>query len=125
MSSSGPKEELQSSKQSYDAQLRTIPISRLLNDDKQAITTLIDAGVQDGFFYVDLRAAETQSILDASAELTQLAEGLFDLPKEALAKFDLDVIGPSKIDGYKPAGRNTGVAAGKQDGFEIHLVRQR
>jgi hypothetical protein len=110
---------------SSSAKLRIIPISGLLNHDEQAIKTLLTAGVEDGFFYLDLRASETQCLLDASAKLTELAGRLFDFPKETLAKFDLDVIGPSKIDGYKPAGRNTGVAAGKQDGFEIHLVRER
>jgi hypothetical protein len=108
---------------SSSAKLRTIQISSLLNHDEVAIKTLLNAGVEDGFFYLDLRASKTQCLLDASAELTELAVRLFDFPKETLAKFDLDVIGPSKIDGYKPAGRNTGVAAGKQDGFEIHLVR--
>ncbi|CAN9481912.1 unnamed protein product [Alternaria alternata] len=84
---------------SSSAKLRTITISGLLNHDELAIKTLLTAGVEDGFFYLDLRASETQCLLDASAGLTELAGRLFDLPKEELAKFDLDVIGPSKIDG--------------------------
>ncbi|CAN9428384.1 unnamed protein product [Alternaria alternata] len=84
---------------SSSAKLRTITIFGLLNHDELAIKTLLTAGVEDGFFYLDLRASETQCLLDASAGLTELAGRLFDLPKEELAKFDLDVIGPSKIDG--------------------------
>ncbi|CAN9255024.1 unnamed protein product [Alternaria alternata] len=75
---------------SSSAKLRTITIFGLLNHDELAIKTLLTAGVEDGFFYLDLRASETQCLLDASAGLTELAGRLFDLPKEELAKFDLD-----------------------------------
>ncbi|KAF2807213.1 putative 2OG-Fe(II) oxygenase family oxidoreductase [Mytilinidion resinicola] len=103
-------------------ELRTISFSALARDNTAAIAEVFEAGFQDGFFYLDLRDAETQPLLDSIEELYQLSETLFDSDQKELMKYDLDIIGPSKIDGYKPAGRNTGVASGKQDGFEIYLI---
>ena len=113
----------QTSRGTQTAHLKTILLSSLLDGDEISTTDLVEAGVQDGFFYIDLRNSEAQCLLDILEELFQLNAALFSLPEDELIKFDLDIIGPSKIDGYKPSGRNTGVVSGKQDGFQIYLVR--
>ncbi|KAF2733877.1 putative 2OG-Fe(II) oxygenase family oxidoreductase [Polyplosphaeria fusca] len=102
--------------------LKVIPFARLEEGDEATIAALLEAGTQSGFFYLDLQHKTSQSLLNAVDDVYQLSKSLFDLTQNELITHDLDVIGPSKIDGYKPAGRNTGVARGKQDGFEIYLV---
>jgi len=80
-------------------QLKTVSFSSLLNGNESAVSELLRAAVQDGFFYLDLRHAVTQPLLDVVENLYKLNETLFSLDEQSLMKYDLDVIGPSKIDG--------------------------
>ena len=79
--------------------LKTVSFSSLLNGNESAASELLQAAVQDGFFYLDLHHAETQPLLDAVENLYKLNDNLFSLDQQSLMKYDLDVIGPSKIDG--------------------------
>jgi non-haem dioxygenase in morphine synthesis N-terminal len=117
--------------------LPTISLSNLIDDDPGSVESLYQAGTSNGFFYLDCRGSHGTDLLRQVEYMYEVAEQVFDLEFSEKMQFDLDVIGPAKIDGlgtssccgialipyrYKPAGRNTGVSAGKQDGFEIYLV---
>lgn len=81
------------------ASLKELSFLALLNGESSAIADLHDAGVKDGFFYLDLRNPQTQIILDEVEKLYDVAENIFHLPLEHKLKYDVDKIGPAKIDG--------------------------
>jgi hypothetical protein len=81
------------------ASLKVITFSSLLNSETRAIADLHKAGVENGFFYLDLRNPQTQTLLDEVERLYGVAESIFRLPLEEKLKYDLDQIGPAKIDG--------------------------
>jgi isopenicillin N synthase-like dioxygenase len=81
------------------ASLKVISFLALLNGESSAAADLHDAGVKDGFFYLDLRNPQTQMLLDEVEKLYDVAENIFRLPLEHKLKYDADKIGPAKIDG--------------------------
>ena len=82
------------------ALLKTISFSALLHGESDAIADLYSAGVEGGFFYLDVRSLEIEMILDEVNKLYGVAEDFFQLPLEEKMTFDLDKIGPHKIDGF-------------------------
>lgn len=80
--------------------LKSISFAALSKGDNEATNQLFEAGVEDGFFYLDLRGSETQPLLESVDRLYHVSEDLFSIGEENLMPYDLDVIGPAKIDGH-------------------------
>jgi isopenicillin N synthase-like dioxygenase len=81
------------------ATLQTISYSKLCQGDPSAIRLLYQAGIENGFFYLDLGGPESTQLLHEAETLFQAAEEVFDLQLEMKMTYDLDVIGPAKING--------------------------
>lgn len=67
--------------------LRTVSFSSLLHGNESAVSELLQAAVQDGFFYLDLHDAETQPLLNAVENLYKLNDTLFSLDQQSLMKW--------------------------------------
>lgn len=92
-----PDLRLKDSKMS--AALRTISLSNLIDDDPVSVESLYQAGISNGFFYLDCRGSYGTDLLRQVEYLYEAAEQVFDLEFSEKMQFDLDVIGPAKIDG--------------------------
>lgn len=103
------------------AQLETITFSALAETDPDECEKLFQACRFDGFFYLDMRETH-DDLLSAIEEIYQLEHRLFQLPSTELMQYDVDRLSSSKLNGYKPLGRNrAGLKTGK-DGFETYVV---
>lgn len=81
------------------AALPAISLSNLIDNDPGSIESLYQAGISNGFFYLDCRGSHGADLLRQVECLYEVAEQIFDLEFSEKMQFDLDVIGPAKIDG--------------------------
>ncbi len=120
------------------AQLLTIDIGRLVEGDKQEAAKLFLAAKEDGIFYLNLQDRRFVDMIGIVDEIFALSRELFDLSEEDKMQYDVDKLGPLKLNGYfviigskytavlmlalryKPVGRNLG---GKK--FHINTFRVR
>lgn len=114
------------------AQLLTVDIGRLVEGEKQEAAKLFKAAKEDGIFYLDFQARRYVDMMDLVEGIFALSKGLFDLSEEDKMHYDVDKLGPLKLNGYlviidpstndllmlalryKPVGRNLG-------GRKLHL----
>ncbi|KAH7045233.1 hypothetical protein B0J12DRAFT_603475 [Macrophomina phaseolina] len=97
----------------------------LIKDGNQTeAAKLLEACREDGIFYLNLKHLDgsDSQLLQNSASIYHLAKQLFDLPTEEKMKYDIDLFGSTKVNGYKPVGRNFGGLRGNKDGFESYAI---
>lgn len=80
----------------------TISHAKLVKRDAKELNAMRKACEQDGFWYLDLRAENgAPPLLEQEASTVyQLAEDFFNLADDEKIKFDVDKIGPWKLNGY-------------------------
>ncbi|KAI8625005.1 2OG-Fe(II) oxygenase family oxidoreductase [Xylariaceae sp. FL1651] len=102
----------------------TIYYSKLKQKDDKEILALKQAFETWGFAYLDLtdQKDDSGSLLCNMEKAFYVAKQFFSLDKQEKVKFDIDKIGPYKLNGYKPIGRNAGVSKETRDGFEAYLL---
>lgn len=126
----------------------TISYAKIVQGDADELTSLRKACEQEGFWYLDLRGENRepiQAVKDVPVVLKVLDE-FFQLEREEKMKYDVDEIGPWKLNGYVPIhlpvltaitvslltlrcsytpfGRNAGLAGdGEKHGVEGYTVR--
>ena len=105
------------------ASLRTISLYQLVANSVSEQRALLQASIDDGFFYLDLTHPTFSSLLNDVDVTFNLAESIFDYPNEIKSLFDVDAISDLKTNGYKPLGRNVVAKTGHSDGFESWVVR--
>lgn len=81
------------------AQLRTIRFRELQDGLMSETRKLLDAAINDGFFYLDLTHPGEETFLDHVDEIFALSKGIFDLDKSIKLDFDVDLLGPLKVNG--------------------------
>jgi hypothetical protein len=91
--------DLQFKDSEMSAALPTISLSNLIDDDPVSVESLYQAGISNGFFYLDCRGSHGTDLLQQVEYMYEVAEQVFDLEISEKMQFDLDVIGPAKIDG--------------------------
>lgn len=130
------------------ANFATISYANIIQGDAYALASLRKACEQDGFWYLDLREMNGEpmrAVQDVPCAFKAVDE-FFELESEEKTKYDVDVIGPWKLNGcvftylylcrvitvtlltlrcsYTPFGRNIGLAGdGKKHGVEGYTVR--
>ncbi|TQS33218.1 hypothetical protein Golomagni_06444, partial [Golovinomyces magnicellulatus] len=105
------------------ANLSTICLQDLASGSAAERARMLKACIEDGFFYLDLTKPKTRGILDDVETIFGLSENLFNYPTEVKNLFDVDKISPgSKVNGYKPKGRNVVAKDGSVDGFESWVL---
>ncbi|KAG9240240.1 hypothetical protein BJ878DRAFT_397806, partial [Calycina marina] len=109
------------------ARLETISLASLRAGEKavsQAEADKLFAACREtGCFYLDFReeADDLSSILD---ELYELLREIHELPGDEKLRFDVDKLqfSKTKLNGYKPVGRNFGGLKSNRDGFATYTI---
>lgn len=79
------------------AQLRTIDPRSLKDGSMSEIGKLLDAAINDGFFYLDLTDPGEESFLIHVDEIFAMSKAIFDLEETIKLHFDIDLLGPLKV----------------------------
>jgi isopenicillin N synthase-like dioxygenase len=79
----------------------TISFAKVVQGDAHELATLHAAACRNGFFYLDLHETGTSSVLqDVQATYSSVGK-FFALDSEDKIQFDIDEIGPYKLNGYE------------------------
>lgn len=83
----------------------TISYVKLLAGDANESLAIHQACQRDGFCYLDLSTPghEPNPITQGVQSAFKIAKEFFDLEDEEKLKFDIDAIGPWKLNGYVPS----------------------
>ena len=81
------------------AQLKTVNLQALRNEDTLEASKLFRACVEEGIFYLDISQTSPDT-LRAVEEIYQLEEGLFGLQEAELLQYDIDRLSPMKLNGF-------------------------
>lgn len=81
------------------AQLRTIRLRSLQDGSVSETKKLLEAAINDGFFYLDLTDPEEETFLNHVDEIFTMAKAIFDLEQSIKLHFDVDLLGASKVNG--------------------------
>jgi isopenicillin N synthase-like dioxygenase len=98
--------------------MQTINYGLLLSQNPSEIDKVVDACLEDGYFYLDLAGIDGRRMLSDQQDTLKLMKRFFDSPIEAKNEFGLI----SSHLGYEPVGSRTGVNAGSKDGYEMLKV---
>ncbi|KAL1888821.1 hypothetical protein Sste5346_009299 [Sporothrix stenoceras] len=98
--------------------MQTIDYGLLLSQDPGEVERVLQACLEEGYFYLDLSGLDGRRTLADHATLLALMKRFFDAPIEQKNEFGL----LSSHLGYEPVGSRTGVAAGSKDGYEMLKV---
>ncbi|RYO86907.1 hypothetical protein DL766_000304 [Monosporascus sp. MC13-8B] len=104
------------------AELNSISLAGLLEDNVDAVNELVSACKTNGFFYLDFRNASTSQMLKQVDELVDVGNSVFKLPLEEKEEYSTEKHLPSRLQGYKRAGCSVGPFAGKKDGYESFSI---
>ena len=121
------------------ANLRTIDIQKLRENDHMELKKLLLAARHEGFFYLYFGSLpELKELDEVIKSIYALEDQLFSLSEKEKLAYDVDKQGPLKLTGYgspifvssciltedryKPIGRNVGGVEGNRDGFESWAV---
>lgn len=69
------------------AQLRTLSFDKLVDRDPQELSKLLAAGVEDGFFYLDLTKVESQGLYEDYQDVLAFMKAWFDQPVQEKMKY--------------------------------------
>ncbi|KAJ3008460.1 hypothetical protein HKX48_008515 [Thoreauomyces humboldtii] len=103
------------------ANLQTIDFSALLSQDPFETLRLVNACKNQGFFYLNLNAPSTKSVLGNWDEVLKVMDRWFDQPLEAKMVYNKG----TDLHGYKQPGTNPGAREGTKDGFETFRLLRR
>jgi isopenicillin N synthase-like dioxygenase len=98
--------------------MQTIDYGLLLSQDPSEIDKVVNACLEEGYFYLDLKGIDGRRMLDDQQETLKLMKRFFDAPLEQKNEFGLI----SSHLGYEPVGSRTGVTPGTKDGYEMLKV---
>lgn len=81
------------------AQLKTIRLRKLQDGSMSETKKLLDAAINDGFFYLDLTDPGEETFLNHVDEMFALSKAIFDLEESIKLDFDVDLLSPLKANG--------------------------
>ena len=81
------------------AQLRTVRFRKLQDGSMSESRKLLDAAINDGFFYLDLTDPGEETFLNHVDEMFALSKVKFDLEESIKLDFDVDLLSPLKLNG--------------------------
>ena len=81
------------------AQLRTIRLCNLQDGSMPESRKLLDAAINDGFFYLDLSDLGEEKFLDNVDDMFAMSRAIFDLEEIIKLHFDVDLWSPLKVNG--------------------------
>jgi isopenicillin N synthase-like dioxygenase len=99
--------------------VQTINYGQLLSQDPAELEKVLNACLEEGYFYLDLQGIDGRRMLGDQQETLKLMHRFFEAPIEAKNEFGLI----SSHLGYEPVGSRTGAfGAGTKDGYEMLKV---
>ncbi|TGJ85740.1 hypothetical protein E0Z10_g3035 [Xylaria hypoxylon] len=104
------------------ALIRVIDLKKLQSGSASEQASLLQAGTEDGFFYLKLDCLAPVPVWNNAAKVFKLSEALFAYDDAVKYAFDVDGISNRKVNGYKPKGRNIVDKSGTRDGFESWVL---
>ncbi|KAL3417256.1 2og-fe oxygenase family protein [Phlyctema vagabunda] len=106
-----------------DASLRVVSLQKLIDGDQTAVTELLNACTELGFFYLNCNGPTSEYVVDQVRSLLELSVEVFDIPQEEKLIWAVDRDHDEHlIMGYKQAGHANGPVEGKKDGFEAFML---
>lgn len=84
----------------FIAQLLTIDISRLEEGDEAEAAKLFKASKEDGAFYLDFSNHRDMGMLEAVENVFAISKEIFDLSEEEKLRYDVDLLGSLKLNGW-------------------------
>lgn len=81
------------------AELQTISLRNLRDGSTSESTKLLDAAIHDGFFYLNLTDPGEEAFLNRVDEMFAMSKATFDLDESIKMHFDVDLLGPFKVNG--------------------------
>lgn len=83
------------------AQLKTINVNRLQQDDPAEAAKVLKACKEEGAFYLDFSDANCARMVEMVEKIFDLEKGLFGLNEDEKMKYDIDLekMGPLKLNG--------------------------
>ncbi|KJZ74014.1 hypothetical protein HIM_06682 [Hirsutella minnesotensis 3608] len=104
------------------ANLKSIPLDKLLAGHVTTENDLVSACQENGFFYLDFRHPSTCEILQHVDECAVIGKEVFKLPLKEKEEYSTEKYLPSRLFGYKRAGCSVGPMAKKSDGYESFSI---
>nr|QIW91878.1 OXY1 [Phialomyces arenicola] len=104
--------------------MASISYAGLLHGTAEAVQSLTEAALTQGFFELDLDCSEGTSLQEDVRFLESFSEEIFDSPAPVKALYDFKKIGRFRTTGFKPLGSEEGAKPGKPDGFEMFMLPQ-
>jgi isopenicillin N synthase-like dioxygenase len=99
--------------------MQTIDYGLLLSQDPAEVDKVLNACLEEGYFYLDLTSIDGRRMLGDQQETLKLMKRFFDAPIEQKNEYGLI----SSHLGYEPVGSRTGAfGAGSKDGYEMLKV---
>lgn len=98
--------------------MQTINYGLLLSQDPSEVDRVVNACLEEGYFYLDLQGIDGRRMLSDQQETLKVMKRFFDAPIEQKNEFGLI----SSHLGYEPVGSRTGVVPGAKDGYEMLKV---
>jgi isopenicillin N synthase-like dioxygenase len=99
--------------------MQTIDYGKLLSQDPAEVDKVLNACLEEGYFYLDLQSLDGRRMLADQQDILSLMHRFFESPIEAKNEFGLI----SSHLGYEPVGSRTGAfGAGTKDGYEMLKV---
>ncbi len=82
---------------SKDASLKSISLAGLLTGDADAVSDLVSACKENGFFYLDFQHPSTCKVLKQVEDLTAIGKSVFNLPLEEKEEYSTEKYLPSRL----------------------------
>jgi hypothetical protein len=99
--------------------MQTVNYGLLLSQDPAEVEKVLNACLEEGYFYLDLQSIDGRRALADQQETLKLMKRFFDAPIEQKNEYGLI----SSHLGYEPLGSRTGAfGAGTKDGYEMLKV---
>ena len=83
-------------------------MARLQEGDEEEAAKVFTACKEDGAFYLDFSNQKCKEMMKTVDEVSAASRELFQSSEEEKMKYDIDLLGKLKLNGYKPVGRNFG-----------------
>ena len=82
------------------AELLTVDVSRLQEEDEAEAAKVFQASMENGAFYLDFSGPKGLKITEAVADVFALSKELFRLSTQEKMTYDIDLLGKLKLNGY-------------------------
>ena len=81
------------------AQLSTIKLAGLLQDDGEEAEKLFRSAREDGFFYLNFQDSAFEGMINLVEDIYTISKSLFNLDNQQKMEYDIDKLGDSKLNG--------------------------